>query len=193
MTDSEEKKKNIFGKAFDALSSRDEKEALEKAQQELEAARKQAAQAQAAAQQVTARKDYAAQKALADAQKQAAEAEAKAKELEAQLARLKEAEKAREAEQKLREFKEKQAAEREAALAAAREGAAPAAQKLITEHTLASDETLSHLALKYYGHATPPYWRFIYEANKELIGDNPNRVRRGMVIKIPVLPPDFKG
>jgi nucleoid-associated protein YgaU len=189
MADNEEKK-NIFGKVLDGLSSRDEKEALEKAQQELEAARKQAAQAQAASQRIAAQKDAATRQALADAQKLAAEAEAKAKELEAQLAKLQEAEKSRAMEEKLREFKEKQAAEREAVLGAAREQAAPA---LITEHTLSSDETLSHLALKYYGHATPPYWRFIYEANKELIGDNPNRVRRGMVIKIPVLPPDFKG
>jgi nucleoid-associated protein YgaU len=47
--------------------------------------------------------------------------------------------------------------------------------------------------LKYYGHATPPYWKLIYEANKDVIGDNPAHVRRGMVVKIPVLPPDFKG
>jgi nucleoid-associated protein YgaU len=65
--------------------------------------------------------------------------------------------------------------------------------ELVAEHTLAADETLSHLALKYYGHATPPYWQLIYEANKELIGDNPNRVRPGMVIKVPKLPADFQG
>jgi nucleoid-associated protein YgaU len=65
--------------------------------------------------------------------------------------------------------------------------------ELLAEHKLTADETLSHLALKYYGHATPPYWKVIYEANKELIGDNPNRVRPGMVIKVPALPPDFKG
>jgi nucleoid-associated protein YgaU len=68
----------------------------------------------------------------------------------------------------------------------------PAAVEFIAEHTLASDETLSHLALKYYGHATPSYWKVIYEANKELIGDNPNRVHSGMVIKVPKLPADFK-
>ena len=32
-------------------------------------------------------------------------------------------------------------------------------QKYIAQHTLTTDETLSHLALKYYGHATPPYWQ----------------------------------
>jgi len=64
--------------------------------------------------------------------------------------------------------------------------------KFITEHTLVAGETLSHLALKYYGHATPSYWQHIYEANKDLIGDNPGRVQIGMVIKIPELPQDFK-
>ena len=67
------------------------------------------------------------------------------------------------------------------------------ATEFLAEHTLAGDETLSHLAMKYYGHSTPPYWKLIYEANKDLIGDNPNRVRSGMVIKVPVLPADFKG
>jgi len=47
--------------------------------------------------------------------------------------------------------------------------------------------------LKYYGHATPPYWKLIYEANEAVIGENPNRVRPGMVLKIPELPADFKG
>jgi nucleoid-associated protein YgaU len=65
--------------------------------------------------------------------------------------------------------------------------------KFIAEHTVAEGEMLSHLALKYYGHATPPYWKHIYEANKGVIGDNPSRVEIGMVIKIPELPPDFKG
>jgi len=29
-------------------------------------------------------------------------------------------------------------------------------------------ETLSHIALKYYGHATPPYYKLIYEFNKNV-------------------------
>lgn len=65
-------------------------------------------------------------------------------------------------------------------------------KKFIAEHTLTAEETLSHLALKYYGHATPPYWQLIYEANKTAIGDDPNRVRPGTVIKIPELPADLK-
>jgi nucleoid-associated protein YgaU len=69
---------------------------------------------------------------------------------------------------------------------------AAGAPKYIATHTLTSKETLSHLALEYYGHATPPYWKLIYEANKEVIGDNPNKVRPGLEIKIPELPPELK-
>ena len=87
---------------------------------------------------------------------------------------------------------QKKVAEAEAKLNALAPAPATAAG-FLAEHTLAADETLSHLALKYYGHATPPYWKLIYEANKELIGDNPNRVHSGMVIKVPALPADFKG
>ena len=65
-------------------------------------------------------------------------------------------------------------------------------QKYIAEHTLTADETLSHLALKYYGHATPPYWQLIYEANKTVIGDDPNKVRPGLVLKIPALPDNME-
>ena len=65
-------------------------------------------------------------------------------------------------------------------------------EKYIAQHTLTADETLSHLALKYYGHATPPYWQLIYEANKAEIGEDPNKVRPGLVVKIPILPDDIK-
>jgi nucleoid-associated protein YgaU len=64
--------------------------------------------------------------------------------------------------------------------------------KFIAEHTLTAEETLSHLALKYYGHATKPYYMVIYEANKDVIGENPNRVRPGLKIKIPELPTELK-
>lgn len=64
------------------------------------------------------------------------------------------------------------------------EPAAPPAPPQRT-HVIASGETLSHLALKYYGSATQEKWMIIYEANKELIGDNPNKVRVGMELVIP--------
>ncbi len=64
----------------------------------------------------------------------------------------------------------------------------PPETEYIAEHTLTAEETLSHLALKYYGSAVKEKWMIIYEANKDVIGDNPNHVRPGMVLKIPKLP-----
>ena len=61
----------------------------------------------------------------------------------------------------------------------------PAAQMSGKMHTVAADETLSHIALRYYGSATKEKWMIIYEANKEQIGDNPNVLRRGMELFIP--------
>lgn len=64
--------------------------------------------------------------------------------------------------------------------------AAPAPQvEYIAEHTLKPDESLSHLALKYYGSAIREKWMVIYEANKAVIGDDPAHVKPGTVLKIP--------
>jgi nucleoid-associated protein YgaU len=59
--------------------------------------------------------------------------------------------------------------------------------KIKTEHTVAEDEALSHIALKYYGSAAKEKWMVIYEANKDVIGDNPNIIVPGQVLKIPEL------
>ncbi len=64
----------------------------------------------------------------------------------------------------------------------------PAKVEYIAEHTMKADETLSHLALKYYGSAVREKWMVIYEANKAAIGDDPNHVKPGTVLKIPKLP-----
>ncbi len=163
----EEKKKGLFGKAIDALTSRDEKEAAEKAQQAAQAAQGQAAAAQQRAQ---------------EAEKKIAEAEAKAKQLEGEL-------KEKENQEKAHKLMEEMRA-RDAQTAAA---AAAAAPKFMAEYEVKGwDETLSHVALKYYKNATRPYWMLIYEANKAVIGDNPNIIKPGMVLKIPELPADMK-
>ena len=65
--------------------------------------------------------------------------------------------------------------------------------RYIAKHTVAEDETLSHIALKYYQHATKPYYMVIYEANKKTIGDDPNLVKPGLVLNIPELPDKLKG
>lgn len=60
--------------------------------------------------------------------------------------------------------------------------------KVMAEHTVTGDDTLSHISLKYYGSAVKEKWMIIYEANKAVIGDNPNKIRPGQVLKIPELP-----
>jgi nucleoid-associated protein YgaU len=61
----------------------------------------------------------------------------------------------------------------------------PESAKFIAQHTVAADETLSHIALKYYGSAVREKWMLIYEANKETIGENPNLIHPGMMLNIP--------
>ncbi len=63
-----------------------------------------------------------------------------------------------------------------------------AAAKYIAEHTVEASETLSHIALKYYKSAAKEKWMLIYEANKTVIGDDPNVIKPGQVLKIPELP-----
>lgn len=66
------------------------------------------------------------------------------------------------------------------------------APKVIAHHRVTGDETLSHLALKYYGHTTEPYWRLIYEFNKVKIGPNYKNIYDGLVLDIPELPAALK-
>ena len=53
---------------------------------------------------------------------------------------------------------------------------------LMTEHVVAQDETLTRIALKYYG--TKKLWPYIAQYNKEL---NMNKIHPGVKIKIPRL------
>ena len=61
----------------------------------------------------------------------------------------------------------------------------PVAKKTLAEHKVAAGETLSSIALKYYNSAVKDKYMLIYEENKAVIGDNPNAVKPGMVLKIP--------
>ena len=156
-----------------------DKAALAMAKQELEAARKNLADLQVKAQTAPGSDKPKAYQAVEDAQKNVLALEAKLNALAPQPMAGATAGAA-------------PIAAGAAPIAAGAKPAAAVAPTFIAEHTLTADETLSHLALKYYGHATPAYWQVIYLANKELIGDNPNRVRPGMVIKVPKLPDGFK-
>lgn len=201
----QDKGKNIFQAAMNAVSGRDEKAAIEAAMkraEELEQRVEQAEQKMAqngiklatAEKQVTqltadltkAKADLA--KAQADLAKVQTELDAARTDANGQRSR------AAAAEQRLAAAN--QVLQKNALAGQAKEAAeaAEAAEKakIIAEHTLKPDESLSHLALKYYGSAYEPYWRVIYEANKEVIGDNPGRVRPGTVLKIPVLPEELK-
>jgi nucleoid-associated protein YgaU len=188
------KRKGIFQNALDAMTNRDEKAALEAAMKEVD-------EMEARAEQAERKLADAEQRATQSASK-LAEAEKRISALEAELAKTKS-----ELETSRRNFKEAQergvemqrkineanAELRKYAQAGQAQQAAAAQQAaFMAEHTLKADETLSHMALKYYGHATEPYWRLIYEANKDIIGDNPSRVRPGMTIKIPTLPEEMK-
>ncbi|MEA4811902.1 MAG: LysM peptidoglycan-binding domain-containing protein [Anaerolineaceae bacterium] len=55
-------------------------------------------------------------------------------------------------------------------------------------HVVGFKDTLSGIAHHYYGMASEPYYRLIYEANRETIGENMNLLRAGQILKIPKLP-----
>lgn len=65
--------------------------------------------------------------------------------------------------------------------------AAPPARKweFFAEHTVAPGENLSKISEKYYGNQG--YWKPLYDANQAVIGDNPNVIVPGQVLKIPKL------
>lgn len=65
-----------------------------------------------------------------------------------------------------------------------------AKENAIAEHTVAAGETLSHIAMKYYNNAGEKYYMHIFNANKSVIGDNPNVIKEGQVLTIPPKPAD---
>lgn len=59
----------------------------------------------------------------------------------------------------------------------------PARSKYIAEHTVKSGDTLSQISKKYYG--TDKKYMVIYKENKKVIGNDPNLIKPGQVLKIP--------
>ncbi len=98
----------------------------------------------------------------------------------AEAARMKAETEARKAEYEARKLANQAAAELEEAA------------KYIDTYTVTADDTLSHIALRFYGKATPPYYTLIYEANKDVIGENMNIIVPGQVLRIPALPEELK-
>jgi DNA repair exonuclease SbcCD ATPase subunit len=183
----EGKKKNIFDRAIDALTDRDEKAAAEaarlEAEQKAEAARK-AAEEQAKFD--AKRAELAAEKARADAEAARKEAQELQKKLD---------------DQRVQKERDEQRAELEAARARTAAAAQQAAQAAMAQkaaedakikHVWTNEDTYAGLAQKYYGSFSEPYWRLIYNHNKAIIGDHPNAIRTGLEIEIPPLPDELK-
>jgi nucleoid-associated protein YgaU len=53
------------------------------------------------------------------------------------------------------------------------------ASTLPAKHRVRSGDTLSAIAIRYYGDASEPLWRKIYDANKEVIGGDPHQIKPG--------------
>jgi nucleoid-associated protein YgaU len=178
-TSNPKKKKTLFQKAMDALTNRDEKEAAEAAKQAAhDAELKAMADAQAA--------KMAREKTEEEVQKQHEEEAARKKEQALADQRAAEERLEEEEERKRAQIKAQAAHESQAAAVAAAQ-----APRFIAEHTVQPDETLSHIALKYYGNATRPYWEVIHAANIETI-PNAGMIKPGQVLNIPELPEELK-
>jgi nucleoid-associated protein YgaU len=52
-------------------------------------------------------------------------------------------------------------------------------------YVVQSGDTLSRIAREFYGDARAASWQRIYEANRDVIGDDPGRLRVGMTLQIP--------
>jgi nucleoid-associated protein YgaU len=61
----------------------------------------------------------------------------------------------------------------------------------VIKHVWTKEDTYADLAFRYYGSIKEPYWRLIYNHNKQIIGNHPN-IRVGLEIEIPPLPEDLK-
>jgi len=175
----EKDKKGIFDKVTDAFSSKDEKEEIEKLEKELEEAKK---EAEASKKAIKSLLDQNKDKSTVS--KKAKEAEEKIKNLENKLEKM-EHQKAVAARKQSPESRRSKREMIDEKLEAEK-------PNIIATHTVQSGETLSHVALKYYNHATPPYWKYLLEHNKEALKGNERNVRKGMELEIPELPEDLK-
>ena len=170
--------KGLFGKK---RKTDDLENELEQAKKEAEAAKKALKDVMDQSVQTKQVKSEALKEAK-EAEEKAAEAEEKIAELQEEIKDMKE-EKSRE---QMAEARQKAVEERRAKLESMKK------EEVKTIHTVKEGETLSHIALKYYNHATPPYWKFLLEHNTEILKGNERNVRVGMELEIPELPEELK-
>jgi len=175
-----DKEKGIFGKAVDALSSKDEKNEIKELEAELAKAKREAEAAKKAVKNMMD-KNVEVKKDKVDTQKEMQEAEKRIEELESRLKSMMDKDRERLAAERKQMMEERQARAEEAKK-----------PDIVTKHTVKSGETLSHVALKYYNHATPPYWKFLLEHNEEVLQGDEKSLREGMVLEIPELPENLK-
>lgn len=182
-------KKNIFQRLAESFGKSkadlEREKAAELAKEQREAIQKMRdaeAKAEAAVKEAVKPVQEAAEKVEAGVKAAAREVDAAAEE-----AKQKAAEFEAESKRRTEEYLAKKAAEEEAKAAAAARAAS-----IVATHTVQANETLSSIALQYYGHALPAYYKHIYEFNKDVIGDNMNLIRPGQTLQIPVLPDELK-
>jgi nucleoid-associated protein YgaU len=119
--------------------------------------------------------------AAAEAEKRAEEAEKRARAAE---------ERAREAEKEVQEVQREEGRRRMSEARRARREAPK--KEEVKKHVVGPGDTLSGLAKQYYGKPAYKLWMHIYEANKEVIGDNPDVIRDGVELVIPDLTPELE-
>lgn len=165
-------KKGIFDKVTDAFSSKDEEKEIEQLEKELEASKE------------AIRSLLEQNRDKSKVSREAKEAEERIEKLENQINEMKR-EKAASSRKRASESRASRRVELKERLEAEK-------AEIIDTHTVQSGETLSHIALEYYNHATPPYWKYLLEHNKEVLEGNERNVRPGMELEIPELPEDLK-
>ncbi len=62
-----------------------------------------------------------------------------------------------------------------------------AEQGFFAEHTVQSGDTLYKIAEQYYGKGKGMSYKQIHEANRDVIGDNPDVIHPGQELKLPFL------
>ena len=175
---------NLLDQALNLVTNRDEKAALEAAKQHLVEVEQKLAESEQKVMGFAQRADIAERKVVElDAAMKKMQTESQA--AKSYITQLEQRVATSEAKAKLYDDQKLQAQMQTATQSAEQ-------ARTLDQHTMTDKETLGDLALKYYGHATKRYWQLIYDANKDAIGPNPNQVRPGTVLKIPVLPADMK-